>query len=381
MMDKSTEDFQAAFFYVVVAFIVVNLFGFFGNISVLYVYALRYPKGRFRCLVLALSIVDFTACCTTVPMETVSTWYWFNAPSRLICKAKNFCVQLTGLSAMYMLFITAVYKYRQICKPFGKQVSEKLIVLMCVSGIALSMLFATPAAILWDLNTHTVGNTSEYVLVCEVHEMYHDTNIPAIYRHVLSSFNIFLLMTIILYTLVAREIILHFRRMKALSKADRTVSRLTVFTVGRNAKFSQERTSSSRDSCRSEETWETESSSQGESVNVAVNRTRSASSNVSTRSVSQLTPALIRKIIMMVIIACTFSVTFVMALTFGYVFAIRGYEDFSDARELALLFCCYRLYFVNYAMNPVVYFIFDRCFRKQIIISLCSCCRGIRATT
>ena len=381
-MEKSTEDFQATFSYVVVAFIIVNFVGFFGNISVLYVYALRYPRCRFRCLVLALSIVDFTSCCTTVPMETVSTWYWFNPPSRLICKAKNFCVQLTALSAMYMLFVTAVYKYRRICKPFGKQVSEKLIVVMCLFGIAISMLFAAPAAILWDLNKHRVefGNVSEYILVCEVHEIHRDTYIPTMYRNLLSIFYIFLLMTIILYMLVARAVFLHFQRMKALSKADGAVSKLTVFTTGLTVESTQQKTSSSRDRCRTEETCETESSSQGESVNMAVTRTRNANSSVSSRSVSQLTPAHIRKILMMAIIAGTFSVTFVMGLSFGYVFAIRDYKDFSDVRELALLFSCYRLYFINYALNPVVYFILDKCFRKKII-SLFSCCRGIRATT
>ena len=88
----------------------------------------RYQKTRFRCLVLWLSIIDFTSCCSTVPMEAVSTWLWFSAPSRILCKAKNFCVQFTRQSAIYMLFVTAVYKYRQICHPFkNKQCSVWLL--------------------------------------------------------------------------------------------------------------------------------------------------------------------------------------------------------------------------------------------------------------
>ena len=68
----------------------------------------------------------------------------------------------------------------------------------------------------------------------------------------------------------------------------------------------------------------------------------------------------------MVIVAGTFSITFMMGLAFGYVFALRKYEDYSSIGELVFLFACYRLYFLNYCMNPVVYFALDRRFRKEV---------------
>ena len=95
----------------------------------------------------------------------------------------------------------------------------------------------------------------------------------------------------------------------------------------------------------------------------------------STRQViaSHLTPAQIRKVIIMVIIAGTFSLTFIMALTFGYVFALRDYKDYSSISDIVLMFCCYRFYFINYALNPVVYFALDSCFRKEVTrIFFCS---------
>ena len=88
---------------------------------------------------------------------------------------------------------------------------------------------------------------------------------------------------------------------------------------------------------------------------------------------SHLTPAQIRKVIIMVIIAGTFSLTFIMALTFGYVFALRDYKDYSSISDIVLMFCCYRFYFINYALNPVVYFALDSYFRKEVMrIIFCS---------
>ena len=101
MANFNNEEYQSKVTAVVVLFILYDILGFCGNITVLFIYGTRYPKNRFRLLVLALSIVDFTSCCTTVPLETVSTYLYFDPPSRGLCKAKNFFVQLTGLSAMY----------------------------------------------------------------------------------------------------------------------------------------------------------------------------------------------------------------------------------------------------------------------------------------
>ena len=75
----------------------------------------------------------------------------------------------------------------------------------------------------------------------------------------------------------------------------------------------------------------------------------------------------IRKVLIMVIIAGTFSITFLMALTFGYVFAIRDLQDYNSIDEYIALFSCYRLYFINYCLNLTVYFAFDRRFRDEVI--------------
>ena len=85
------------------------------------------------------------------------------------------------------------------------------------------------------------------------------------------------------------------------------------------------------------------------------------------RAQSTLSANQIRTVLIMVILAGTFSVTFLMGLSFGYVFALRKYEDYSSTGELVFLFACYRLYFLNYAMNPVVYFTLDKKFRKEVV--------------
>lgn len=397
MMGIFIKDFQDVILPVITVFVVYNIVGLFGNITVLYVYGFRYPGTHFRCLVLVLSLVDLTSCCTTVPMETVSTWFWFSAPSRGMCKAKNFFVQLTALSAMYMLFITAIYKYRQICKPFGKQMIRKTVAILCISGICVSLLCATPAAILWDINNHTVtiNNTTERAMICEVQAGFHGTWYPASYRHLLSAYAILLFVTIVLYVFVAKSTILHCKRLKrrmlkpqvqpALPKInpvtiqpklDRTVvptidgiDKIPVNHLAAThtavvdlpdfeATHVQLSEAKSRIKTKSNST-----ESLGE-TNLNISELSTVSKAKPKHAVTQIN---VRKVLIMVIIAGTFSVTFLMGLSFGYVFASRDYKDYKSISELILLFCFYRFYLINYALNPVVYFFLDTRFRREVI--------------
>ena len=230
-----TQEFHSSIIPLIVFFIVCNIVGFFGNLMVLYVFSQRYPKNRYRLLVLVLSIIDMSACCSTVPLETISTWYWFDAPSTALCKAKNFFIMFVGLSALYMLFVTAVYKYRRICKPFGKQITQRIILILCLIGVGSALIYGIPPLILFDVNKHsvTINNITKVAHICEVHTSFHGTQYPAVYRHCVVVYSLLMVTTVVLYIFVARTTILHVRRMKQIPKvagADRESESETSFS-------------------------------------------------------------------------------------------------------------------------------------------------------
>ena len=324
------------------------MIGLVGNFLIIYIYSFRYEKNHFRRLVLSLSCVDMISCCTTVPMETVSTWFWFSASSRGLCKLKNFCVQFSALSAIYMLFVTAVYKYLRICRPLGKQVTQKNIVVLFIIGLSVSLVLATPAAVIWDVNEEDVeiNNVTETLRICEVFKDYSDTVYPIVYRNVLSVYDLFLLATITLYVFVAKTIIVHIRGKKKKAKTYQAES--SISTANDNDK--------------------TESAtSEAENVSESVSNERNNANRQSKRSRRfKLSSSQIRKAVIMVILAGIFSVTFIMGLSFGYVFAIRDYKDFASVQEIVQLFACYKFYYSNYALNSIVYLILDRTFRSEV---------------
>ena len=380
MIDQ-LKEFHSLMIPTIIGFIICNVVGCLGNITVIYVYSLRYPRNHFRFLVLALSIVDFTSCCTTVPMETVSTWLWFDAPSSVLCKTKNFFIQFTGLSAIYMLFVMAFYKYRRICKPLRKQLTQRTLIIVCCLGFGNSLAFATPTIYFWDINSYniTYDNTTEISYVCEVQRSLLDTPFPRIYRHILSAYNICLFATIGLYINIAKTIIKHKRQMEKRQNGEVIV--LDTLSPTKRSKHADVADFDCNNvtgldlrpaTKTSPSTSENQNKADIEQLKVSLSETVKRCKVSPTRPItavasssSQITSVLIRKVVIMVILSGTFAVTFLLGQVFGYTFAIRGFKDFGSLYELRLLFTFDRLYFLNYAINPVVYFALDRHFRTE----------------
>ena len=387
-MSRLNEEFHVVIFPVIIGFVIVDLLGFLGNIIVCFVFSCRYEKNCFRLLVLALGIVDLVSCCTTLPMEIISAWFWFDAPSSSLCKAKNFLAQFTGLLAMYMLFVMGLYKFRRICKPFSKQLNPKIIAILCVVGIINSLIFSTPTLYFWGINNRTIStyiatdNSSfEEVFICEVHRDFLETPYPRMYNHLLSVYNIFLVATIVFYVFIARETILHVRYMRRLfNEHANAVISVSVTDVSQTVNgpgdkditpVSEEDVSTSAVNINVEyvgskiENGGRENTPALGKGQLEVAETDTHKTSPHPHSQRQSIP--VRKVTIMAILSTTFAVTFLLAQVLGYSFAIRGYDDYSSLSELRLFFFWYRLYFVNYCLNPCVYFALDRQFRREVI--------------
>ena len=366
------EEFQNAVLPVIIFFGVVNVVGFLGNLLVMYVFTFRYEKNVYRKLVLSLCFVDLLNCCTTVPMETTLTWLWFNSPSTALCKVKNFFVQFSGLSAMYLLFLAAVYNYRRICRRDRWQLSESLGDLVLI-GLAMSLVFAFPAPILWDVTNRTIEieNQTQTLLICEVHIHYHETFYPMLYRNIISVYDVFLLATIVLYILVARRIIQDNRiKQRRTNSPQREIS-TSVFSDD-EAAAEQDYTTEEETSLKKGPETRKEEKHRADKENTPLISPRIRNLPAESRGKTvqppvrrfKLSPT--RKAVIMAILSGAFAVTFIMGLSFGYVFALRDYSDYKSLREIVVLFACYRVYFANYALNPIVYLILDRCFRREV---------------
>lgn len=67
-----------------------TVFGFLGNLLILYVFLFHYHKCNFKYFVLCLAFVDITSTLTTMPGEIVTQTFWYVYPVPIVCKIKSF---------------------------------------------------------------------------------------------------------------------------------------------------------------------------------------------------------------------------------------------------------------------------------------------------
>jgi len=125
------------------------------NLIVLYMYGKRKEKTTTRVYILALGIVDFTACAVVIPFTIYMVSAEHSIPIDFLCKAYHFSINAsTPFSALLMTAI-AVDRYCGICKPLlhvmttmrAKLIICSLGVFAACIGTVVSLMFGVYAII------------------------------------------------------------------------------------------------------------------------------------------------------------------------------------------------------------------------------------------
>ncbi|KAK3085953.1 hypothetical protein FSP39_011251 [Pinctada imbricata] len=116
-----------------IIFVVVQmLLGLVGNGVVILAYWLKFKRSNYRVYVLFLAFLDLMNCVFTMPFVIVYLVYPKNFPSDFICKAGHFIGFFGGCASPFVLVLIAMDRFRRICRPFKKQLTEKQTRITCV---------------------------------------------------------------------------------------------------------------------------------------------------------------------------------------------------------------------------------------------------------
>ncbi|KAL4232207.1 hypothetical protein ACF0H5_009782 [Mactra antiquata] len=394
------------------------LLGFFGNLLILYVFLFRYHVCNFRYFVLCLAFVDITSSLTTMPGEIVTQLYWYIYPVPAICKVKSFFNAFTVSVQAFGLLTIAIDRYLKVCRPFGWQIKPKVAIILCVIIYFCALILALPVPIFWGTHSykHTYMNTTIEVTVCEKDEQFEHTNKPL---HYSLSFEIIvsvcLFIMFILYILVARRLFQDKRAKKGHKITNKEITPLSTMMPGAPTDLSSNRPSAletshdlpskvlpsieseSSDNCLSSGAEEPSLSSvkptQNEKSSYPVlsdtdDGYTSGSDFGFLKKDGKLTPQsgthmykksnrlkriskqgiskrVKRKTLIMFILTIVFILTTILYLTL-LSFIARSDDILQNMGPggKAIYFFFFRLYFINHAINPVVYGILDPKFRK-----------------
>ena len=123
--------------------------GIIGNIHVLLIYTFYMKQSNHRIFIVCLGVLDLITCTIGMPFVIVNFRKPLTFTDDLICKILTFYNFFICLSSACVLIVIAVDRYRKICKPHAKQMSQKAAKIMCLVAMVIALLFSWPALIMY----------------------------------------------------------------------------------------------------------------------------------------------------------------------------------------------------------------------------------------
>lgn len=154
--------------------------GCIGNSLVLYVYKTKYSSSNCRTFVLFLSAVDLFSAGIVIPFEilVLTKEYIFRYES--ICKLSVFLNTWPTLTSGFLLLAIATDRYRKVCKPFNWQVSHSAARIMCFLTALVGVAFSWISPIIYGIQERQHEKYPVVVSECVETEAWKKTVFPLI---------------------------------------------------------------------------------------------------------------------------------------------------------------------------------------------------------
>lgn len=390
-----------------------TIIAFLGNITIIYVFLMRYHMCNFRYFVLCLAFIDITSSLTAMPGEIVSQLFWYIYRLPLICKIKSFFNMFTVCGEALCLLIISFERFLKVCRPLGRQIKPRTSIWLCLGIILISIILAIPVPILWGTRVERIPykNVSLECVVCEINSDYVNSRKPFQYA---TSINVFIVLCLVFmfafYILVAKRLILDMQRLRLEenvtlpSKIDTKPKITNIDTIqsssthgsscedfqtkpvasfstdGKYSTISKYMYASSSDSRPTPSNGQFSDTADDSSVKVTtdlISNKDCLNAMEHKRVVGTSRERLRRKTCMMLVLSVVFIVTIstYLALLSGIT---NGKLTKLSNKEMTIYFFFFRLYFINHCINIFVYGLLDPHFRfilqnlKRTILKCCS---------
>ena len=367
MLHRLNNEKAMMYLPVIVYMLVLMLVGTFGNILVCCVYYSKPTKTSSHYFILSLAVFDLLTCVIGMPTEVTDLRfpYMFYAP--VACKILRFIESVSTIGSSIILIAVAFDRYFRICR-LGKQMTSKTTKIICIVAIVIGMLTSWPACILFGQKTIDIDAYPEiHAVDCSTDDSMRGTIYPTLYYGFLFLlFIMCLTFFTVIYTKIGRVI---WKRKKA--------------RIGENANGSY------KDSSFNENTPSDQVSSDPVSADMSSDgnwndKRMSSGSHLAfrKRSSSRHEIRVTRTTVVLFAVTVAYVISF---LPFLVVMVLRNVisdfeENLTPEEEVVYKFCS-KSYFINNAINPVIYSFLNVNFRKDTktifrkCLSACCCCR------
>ncbi|XP_045182818.2 cholecystokinin receptor-like [Mercenaria mercenaria] len=371
LLEQLNNEKAALMIPAFVYLVVLMLAGISGNILICYYYGFKSRRSSDNMFILSVAMYDLTLCTLSIPIEIVDIRLFYNFPYASACKVMRFVNYFTAIGSAFTLIVIAIDRYRKICRPFKKQFKNKEAKIACGISIPFSLLLSWPAAIFYTSvpsNVQTEDGIELQGFDCT-------TTREASYKIYLWIFNGFFLLAFIistiilfvLYSLVGRAI---YKHNKAQIKYTRPKSPYSHTVESHMTENNSPKVNVNKRKTNRETEGVIEAHSTRSEIHSKIDPNK-PKEHVSVKTMKFTT--------VMFVITTVFIVSFLPHLVLSLWRAFQGtydWETLSDAGLVALQIGL-RSYFLNSAINPLTYGLFNSKFRAFFYMTFCPCCKRL----
>ncbi|XP_045188136.2 type-1 angiotensin II receptor-like [Mercenaria mercenaria] len=384
LAEQLNDEFTQAILPVTIIVGIEVVFGFVGNLLVIYVFLFHYRVCTFRYFVLCLAFIDITCCITTMSGEVVTQLYWYVYPVRELCKIKSFFNVFTVTAEALCLVTIALDRYRKVCRPFGWQLKPRVAIYLCVIYYIIALCVALPTPFFWGLHSETkiYRNTSITVILCEKDEAFMQTDYPMGYiSSVGAIISVLLVLMFVQYVFVAIKLLKERQqRMKSgkpttkTSSSTASTSHCTIATSGIRS-TENTRSNDSAISVCDDKTDEIVTSAAFIESDIRTDKKETIHSEKPKKTKTRKQRATKREVairvrrntLIMFILTLTFIVTTVLYFVLiTFIASSKNILQYLSDGQKAVYFFFLRLYFINHIINPAVYGLLDPQFQSAL---------------
>lgn len=367
-LNKLNDEKYLSLVPVVVYVVVLMVIGIIGNILVLYVYNFRFKRRSANYFITTMAIFDLLGCLIVMPTQIYDLRFPYTFYSSVGCKIIRFAENITNYGSAIVLVQIAFDRYFNICKPL-KILRISHVKMMCVSAVVFGVLLSIPSLVLFGITRSQTPINGTLGYDCSIDEQFKDGIFQKVY------YNLLALLFVATFSLLAGFYICIWLEIKKKRRRE-----------------AGEQLGTLRELSATELSGRSILNSNSEEDSNLLNVSKEHDKPVKMRKrLSSIAEAAVNKIRVTrtTVIFVAVSVAFVVSYLPGIIVMIcrtliKNLDNSTNTVEQVLLKLFSRFYFINNAINPIIYSFLNYNFRRQLkklVIKFAFCYKKTIETT
>lgn len=368
LLEEYNDEMAKQMIPVMVFLSVLMIFGIIGNIAVSYYYGWKARRSSGSLFILTLSVYDLLLCTLSVPIEILDMRFFYIFKYGAACKFMRFINYFVSAGSIFTLQVIAVDRYRKICIPFKSQIGKRGAKIAWGLSILAGIFFSWAAPVIYNAE-HVDIITSEGILL----HGYDCTTLRD------KSYNVYIWLTTVFYALALIISALILFTMYSL------VGKTLFQHVKKARKVPENKLLSKCIHDKNDKTSDLGAVSDEPEILPPSNKQNDRAKPTTTvTTVESLSVTSVRFTYMMFAISAVYFLSFVPYIAFsvwrGTLTEYKG-DNFSTSEQIGLNIGM-RSYFLNSAINPFIYGLFNPKFRSICYRRVCLlCCKKSKTMT